>query len=70
MTETLEKTFTKKDLEKSRDEGYEFGFESGRLDVFEDLLKIKYVTWSVHTVNNKEWRLGDKNLDHPLQQKH
>ena len=64
--ETLEKTFTKKDLEKERDEGYEFGFESGRLDVFEDLLKIKYVTWSVHHVNNKEWSLGDKNLDHPL----
>ncbi|BCV01570.1 MAG: hypothetical protein CM15mV43_540 [uncultured marine virus] len=66
MTEILEKTFTKKDLEKERDEGYEFGFESGRLDVFEDLLKIKYVTWSVHSVNNKEWSLGDKNLDHPL----
>jgi len=64
--ETLEKTFTKKDLEKERDEGYEFGFESGRLNVFEDLLKIKYVTWSVHTVNNKEWSLGDKNPDHPL----
>ena len=66
MTETLEKTFTKKDLEKSRDEGYEFGFESGRLDVFEDLLKIKYVTWSVHHVNNKEWTLGNKKLDYPL----
>jgi len=66
MTETLEKTFTKKDLEKERDEGYEFGFESGRLNVFEDLLKIQYVTWSVHHVNNKEWSLGDKNLDHPL----
>ena len=66
MTEILEKTFTKKDLEKERDEGYEFGFESGRLNVFEDLLKIKYVTWSVHTVNNKEWSLGDKNPDHPL----
>ena len=64
--ETLEKTFTKKDLEKERDEGYEFGFESGRLNVFEDLLKIKYVTWSVHHVNNKEWSLGNKNLDHPL----
>jgi hypothetical protein len=66
MTETLEKTFTKKDLENAENEGYEFGFESGRLDVFEDLLKIKYVTWSVHHVNNKEWSLGDKNLDHPL----
>tara|TARA_B100001989_G_scaffold75998_1_gene52236 strand:- start:754 stop:1182 length:429 start_codon:yes stop_codon:yes gene_type:complete len=64
--ETLEKIFTKKDLEKERDEGYEFGFESGRLNVFEDLLKIQYVTWSVHHVNNKEWSLGDKNLDHPL----
>ena len=66
MTKTTEKTFTKKDLEKERDEGYEFGFESGRLDVFKDLLKIKYVTWSVHHVNNKEWSLGNKKLDHPL----
>ena len=66
MTETLEKTFTKKDLEKERNEGYEFGFASGRLDVFRDLLKIKYVTWSVHHVNNKEWSLGNKKLDHPL----
>tara|TARA_B100000900_G_scaffold231389_1_gene196528 strand:+ start:105 stop:536 length:432 start_codon:yes stop_codon:yes gene_type:complete len=66
MTTIQEKTFTKKDLEKERDEGYEFGFESGRLNVFEDLLKIKYVTWSVHHVNNKEWSLGNKNLDHPL----
>ena len=66
MTETLEKTFTKKDLEKEWDDGVEYGREQGRLDVFEDLLKIKYVTWSVHSVNNKEWSLGDKNLDHPL----
>ena len=64
--ETLEKTFTKKDLEKEWDDGVKYGREQGRLDVFEDLLKIKYVTWSVHTVNNKEWSLGDKNLDHPL----
>ena len=64
--ETLEKTFSKKDLEKEWDDGVEYGREQGRLDVFEDLLKIKYVTWSVHTVNNKEWSLGDKNLDHPL----
>ena len=66
MTETLEKTFTKKDLEKEWDDGVEYGREQGRLDVFEDLLKIKYATWSVHSVNNKEWTLGDKNLDHPL----
>ena len=66
MTETLEKTFSKKDLEKKWNDGVDYGFEQGRLDVFEDLLKIKYVTWSVHTVNNKEWSLGDKNLDHPL----
>ena len=66
MTETLEKTFSKKDLEKEWNDGVDYGFEQGRLDVFEDLLKIKYVTWSVHTVNNKEWSLGDKNLDHPL----
>ena len=63
---TLEKTFTKKDLEKEWDDGVEYGREQGRLDVFEDLLKIKYVTWSVHSVNNKEWTLGDKKLDHPL----
>ena len=66
MTETLEKTFTKKDLEKEWDDGVKYGREQGRLDVFEDLLKIKYVTWSVHSVNNKEWTLGDKKLDHPL----
>ena len=66
MTETLEKTFTKKDLEKEWDDGVKHGREQGRLDVFEDLLKIKYVTWSVHTVNDKEWSLGDKNPDHPL----
>ena len=66
MTKTAEKTFTKKDLEKEWDDGVEYGREQGRLDVFEDLLKIKYVTWSVHSVNNKEWSLGDKNLDHPL----
>jgi hypothetical protein len=64
--ETLEKIFTKKDLQKEWDDGVEYGREQGRLDVFEDLLKIKYVTWSVHSVNNKEWSLGDKNLDHPL----
>jgi len=64
--ETLEKTFSKKDLEKEWDDGVEYGREQGRLDVFEDLLKIKYVTWSVHSVNNKEWTLGDKKLDHPL----
>ena len=66
MTETLEKTFTKKDLEKEWDDGVEYGREQGRLDVFEDLLKIKYATWSVHSVNNKEWSLGNKKLDHPL----
>ena len=66
MTETLEKTFSKKEYDENYDHGYEFGYESGRLDVFEDLLKIKYVTWSVGSVNNKGWELGDKNLDHPL----
>ena len=66
MTKAPEKTFSKKEYDKNYDHGYKFGFESGRLDVFEDLLKIKYVTWSVHSVNNKEWSLGDKNLDHPL----
>ena len=66
MPKTLEKTFTKKDLEKEWDDGVEYGREQGRLDVFEDLLKIKYATWSVHSVNNKEWSLGNKKLDHPL----
>ena len=66
MTTIQEKTFTKKDLEKEWNDGVDYGFEQGRLDVFEDLLKIKYVTWSVHTVNNKEWSLGNKNLDHSL----
>ena len=66
MTTIQEKTFTEKDLEKEWNDGVDYGFEQGRLDVFEDLLKIKYVTWSVHSVNDKEWRLGDKNLDHPL----
>ena len=66
MIKTLEKTFTKKDLEKEWDDGVEYGREQGRLDVFEDLLKIKYATWSVHSVNNKQWSLGNKKLDHPL----
>tara|TARA_A100001201_G_scaffold142629_1_gene141368 strand:+ start:957 stop:1403 length:447 start_codon:yes stop_codon:yes gene_type:complete len=66
MTKTTEKTFTKKNLEKEWDDGVEYGREQGRLDVFEDLLKIKYATWSVHSVNNKEWSLGNKKLDHPL----
>ena len=64
--ETLEKTFSKKELEKEWNDGVEYGREQGRLDVFKDLLKIKYVTWCVHSVNYKEWSLGDKNLDHPL----
>jgi hypothetical protein len=66
MTTIQEKTFTKKDLEKEWNDGVDYGFEQGRLDVFENLLKIKYVKWSVHTVNNKEWNLSDKNLDYPL----
>jgi len=57
---------TRKEFDKNNDHAFDHGFEMGRLDVFEDLLKIKYVTWSVHHVNNKEWSLGDKNLDHPL----
>ena len=57
---------TRKEFDKNADDAFDHGFEMGRLDVFEDLLKIKYVTWSVHTVNNLEWSLGDKNLDHPL----
>tara|TARA_R100000750_G_scaffold35054_1_gene22564 strand:- start:268 stop:714 length:447 start_codon:yes stop_codon:yes gene_type:complete len=66
MTTIQEKTFTKKEYDKNYDDGYESGFESGRLNVFADLLKIKYTDWSVHSVNNLEWSLGDKNLDHPL----
>ena len=57
---------TKKEFNKNADDSFDHGYEMGRLDVFEDLLKIKYVTWSVHSVNNLEWSLGDKNLDHPL----
>ena len=57
---------TRKEFDENNDHAFDHGFEMGRLDVFEDLLKIKYVTWSVHTVNNKKWSLGDKNLDHPL----
>ena len=60
------KSFTKKDLDKARREGRRKGFELGRLDVFQDQLKIKYTTWSVHIVNGEDWSLGDKNLDHPL----
>ena len=66
MTTIQEKTFTKKQYDKNYDHGYEFGYESGRLNVFADLLKIKYTIWSVHHVNNKEWKLGDKNINHPL----
>ena len=57
---------TKKEFNKNADDSFDHGYEMGRLDVFEDLLKIKYVTWSVGSVNNKGWELGDKNLDHPL----
>ena len=57
---------TKKEFNKNNDDSFDHGFEMGRLDVFEDLLKIKYAVWSVHSVNSKEWKLGDKKLDHPL----
>ena len=57
---------TRKQFDENNDHSFDHGFEMGRLNVFEDLLKIKYVTWSVHSVNNKEWTLGDKKLDHPL----
>ena len=66
MTTIQEKTFTKKEYDKNYDHGYEFGFESGRLSVFEKQLKILYTVWSVHHVNSKEWKLGEKDLDHPL----
>ena len=57
---------TRKEFDENNDHAFDHGFEMGRLDVFQEQLKIKYVTWSVHTVNNKEWSLGDKNLDHSL----
>ena len=57
---------TRKQFDENNDHSFDHGFEMGRLDVFEDLLKIKYAVWSVHSVNSKEWKLGDKNLDHPL----
>jgi len=57
---------TKKEFNKNNDDSFDHGFEMGRLDVFEDLLKIKCAVWSVHSVNSKEWKLGDKKLDHPL----
>tara|TARA_B100000902_G_scaffold190329_1_gene181970 strand:- start:808 stop:1254 length:447 start_codon:yes stop_codon:yes gene_type:complete len=66
MTTIQEKTFSKKEYDKNYDDGYDSGFESGRLNVFADLLKIKYTDWSVHSVNNKEWKLDYKNINHPL----
>ena len=57
---------TRKQFDENNDHSFDHGFEMGRLDVFEDLLKIKYAVWSVGSVNSKEWSLGDKNLDHPL----
>ena len=57
---------TRKEFDKNADDAFDHGFEMGRLDVFQEQLKIKYVTWSVHSVNNKEWTLGNKNPDHPL----
>ena len=62
--ETL--SITRKEFDENNDHAFEHGFEMGRLDVFQEQLKIKYVTWSVHSVNNKEWTLGNKNLDFPL----
>ena len=57
---------TRKEFDENKDDAFDHGFEMGRLDVFEKQLKIKCVTWSVFSVNNKEWTLGDKNPDHPL----
>ena len=57
---------TRKEFDENKDDAFDHGFEMGRLDVFEEQLKIKCVTWSVFSVNNKEWTLGDKNPDHPL----
>ncbi len=57
---------TRKQFDENNDHSFDHGFEMGRLDVFENLLKIKYAVWSVHSVNSKEWKLDDKNLDHPL----
>jgi len=57
---------TRKEFDENQDHSFDHGFEMGRLDVFQEQLKIKCVTWSVHSVNNKEWTLGNKNPDHPL----
>ena len=62
--ETL--SITRKEFDENNDHAFKHGFEMGRLGVFQEQLKIKYVTWSVHSVNNKEWTLGNKNLDFPL----
>jgi len=37
-------------------EGYDCGFQQGKLAVYQDLLKIKYARWSVHSFNNKEYK--------------
>ena len=56
-------------------EGYDCGFQQGKLAVYQDLLKIKYARWSVHSFNNKEYKpdeiymtdyLIEENKDKPL----
>jgi len=37
-------------------EGYDSGFQQGKLAVYQDLLKIKYARWSVHSFNNEEYK--------------
>lgn len=37
-------------------EGYDCGFQHGKLAVYQDLLKIKYARWSLHYLNNEEYK--------------
>ena len=56
-------------------EGYDCGFKHGKLAVYQDLLKIKYARWSLHSLNDKEYKpdeiymtdyLIEENKDKPL----
>ena len=56
-------------------EGYDCGFKHGKLAVYQDLLKIKYARWSLHYLNNEEYKpdeiymtdyLIEENKDKPL----
>ena len=56
-------------------EGYYYGFYSGKIAVYKDLLKIQYADWSLHSLNGKDWKpdeiymtdyLIEENKDKPL----